>query len=94
MDEPEVRHDPERQRYELLVDGSVIGLIDYRERGDADAFTHTEVAPAHRGTGLAAILVRAALDDARSRGRTVVPQCWYVADFILDHPDYQDLVAA
>ncbi len=94
MDEPEVRHDPEQRRYELVLDGSVIGLIDYREQGGADVFTHTEVAPAHRGTGLAAVLVRAALDDARARGRTVVPQCWYVADFIRDHPEYEDLLAA
>lgn len=94
MDEVAVRHDAEGSRYELVADGVVIGLLDYRERADADVFTHTEVAPAHRGAGLAAVLVRAALDDARSRGRSVVPQCWYVADFIRDHPEYQDLLAA
>ncbi len=94
MNDLEVRHDADAARYELVGAGSVIGLIDYVERGDADVFTHTEVFPAHRGKGLAAILVRAALDDARSRGRAVVPQCWYVADFIRDNPDCQDLLAA
>ena len=94
MNDVEVRHDAEAARYELVAEGSVIGLIDYVERDGAEVFTHTEVAPDHRGTGLAAVLVRAALDDVRSRGRTVVPQCWYVADFIRDNPDYQDLLAA
>lgn len=94
MDDVEVRHDAAASRYELVADGAVIGLIDYRAGTDADVFTHTEVAPAHRGTGLAVVLVRAALDDVRARGRTVVPQCWYVADFLRDNPEYQDLSAA
>lgn len=94
MDEPEVRHDPERHSYELVVDGSVVGVADYRPDGAADVFFHTEVSPRLRGRGLAAVLVRAALDDARARGRRVIPSCWYVADFIRDHPEYEDLLAA
>ena len=94
MDAVEVRHDAAAARYELIVEGAVIGLIDYRERAGSEVFTHTEVDPAHRGTGLAAVLVRAALDDVRARGRTVVPQCWYVADFIRDNAEYHDLLAA
>ena len=94
MTDPEVRHDPVHHRYELFLDGALVGLADYREQGNAAVFTHTEVAPDHRGTGLAAVLVRGALDDARAHDRKVVPRCWYVADFIRDHPEYQDLLAA
>jgi hypothetical protein len=35
-----------------------------------------------------------ALDDARRRGWRIVPQCPFVAEFIAEHPEYADLVAA
>ena len=37
-------------------------------------------------------LIRHALDDARDRRLTVVPECEFVAAFIDDHPEYRDLV--
>jgi hypothetical protein len=89
----EVRHAPERSRYELLVDGRRVGTCDYRVEGDHVVLPHTVVDPPLRGRGLAAVLVRAALDDLRAGGRTVVPTCWYVADFIAAHPEYHDLRA-
>jgi uncharacterized protein len=90
----QVRRDVERSRYELVEDGTVIGFADYQADGDdVLVFPHTVIAPARRGQGLGAVLVRAALDDVRAAGRTVVPACWYVRDFIAAHPDYADLVA-
>ena len=47
-----------------------------------------------QGEGLGAELVRRALDEVRASGATVVPQCWYVAQFIDENPEYADLVAA
>ncbi|HEV3225816.1 MAG TPA: GNAT family N-acetyltransferase [Acidimicrobiales bacterium] len=88
----EVRHNVERSRYELLVDGVLVGIADYRIDGDRIVFPHTEIDRARRGQGLGAVLVRAALDDVRPSGRRVDPQCWYVAEFIDDHPDYQELL--
>ena len=46
-----------------------------------------------RKQGLGAELVRGALDDVRARGSTVLAQCWYVAEFIDQHPEYADLLA-
>jgi uncharacterized protein len=46
-----------------------------------------------RGKGLGAELVRHALDDVRGSGGKVVADCWYVAEFIAEHPEYGDLVA-
>ena len=54
---------------------------------------HTEVLPAFSGQGHAATLARGALDDARSRGLAVRPDCPYVASYIAKHEDYADLVA-
>jgi predicted GNAT family acetyltransferase len=90
----EVRDNPERSRYELFIDGEVVGIADYSLEGDVAVFPHTEIEARLRGQGLGAVLVRGALDDARARGFTVVPQCWYVAQFIEQHPTYRDLLAA
>jgi predicted GNAT family acetyltransferase len=89
-----VRHDPERSRYELVVDGVMVGVADYQVHDGTWIFSHTEIAPAHRGHGLGAELVRAALDDVRKAGGRVVPRCWYVAEFIEAHPGYRDMLSA
>jgi predicted GNAT family acetyltransferase len=86
-----VRRNAERSRYELLVDGEVVGVADYHIDGGTWIFPHTVIAPDRRGQGLGAELVRAALDDVRRVGGTVVPSCWYVAEFIDTHPGYADL---
>ncbi|HEX2577197.1 MAG TPA: GNAT family N-acetyltransferase [Aquihabitans sp.] len=92
--EPTVRHDDERQRYEVLLDGEVVGFADHHPLGDGvEVFPHTVVDPAHEGKGLAGVLVRHALDDVRARGVRVVPSCWYVARWIDRNPAYRDLLA-
>jgi predicted GNAT family acetyltransferase len=88
-----VTRDDERSRYELTVDGVAVGFADFVIEGDRVVVPHTVIDPARRGQGLAAVLVGAALDDIRSSGRTVVPTCWYVAEFIEAHHAYRDLLA-
>lgn len=90
----EVRHVPERARYEIWVDGTPAGVADYYVVGDQVVFPHTEIDPRRRGQALGAELVRGALDDVRRTGRTVVAHCWYVRRFIDENPDYHDLLAA
>lgn len=88
----EVRHEPERSRYTISLDGRVVGVTEYRDEGATLVFPHTEVDPSLRGRGLGARLVRGALDDVRARGRRVIPACSYVARFIEENPDYRDLL--
>jgi predicted GNAT family acetyltransferase len=89
----DVRDEPGRSRYEVSVDGQVVGFAEYRLLGHRAHFHHTFIDPVWRGRRLAEVLVRSALDDARQAGRTIVPECWYVAGFIERHPEYADLVA-
>jgi predicted GNAT family acetyltransferase len=90
----EVRDNPEKNRYELLEDGKLLGVSDYRAQGDKLALPHTEIVPARRNQGLGHQLVKGALDDVRRRGGLkVVPYCWFVAEFIQDNPEYADLRA-
>ena len=88
-----VRHNPDTRRYELVdSDGHVLGHADYYIDGDVVVVPHTEVVRHRRGDGLGAELVQGVLDDVRARGTLVRPRCWYVAEFIGEHPEYQDVV--
>ena len=93
MAAPTVVHQPDHDRYELVADGEVLAVADYRDDGSTVVMHHTYTEPRHRGNGYAAVLVEGALDDLRARGRTIVPTCWFVAEFVDAHPEYRDLVA-
>jgi predicted GNAT family acetyltransferase len=89
----EVRDNAERHRYELYVDGRMIGIADYRPDGEVLVLPHTVIEPTERGKGWGEILVAAALDDIQRQGLRIVSQCWFVADFVGRNPRYADLVA-
>lgn len=91
--ESQVRNNSEQSRYELVIDGGVVGVADYTLDGDRVVIPHTEIDPRRRGQSLGAVLVRGVLDDVRASGRKVVPLCWYVAQFIERQEEYRDLVA-
>ena len=85
----EVRDNRAGSRYELVVDGQVLGVADYqRLPEDTVVVSHTEVSPHLRGKGYSAILVRHVLEDLASRGLGIVPSCWYVAQFMDTHPEF------
>jgi uncharacterized protein len=88
-----VQDNPDRRRFELLLDGEVAGFADYRTRDGAVVIVHSEVDRAHRGKGLGSILAARTLDALRERGARVVPSCPFFAKFVADHPGYGDLVA-
>lgn len=89
---PQVQHDADRTRYEIVVDDTVAGHVEYRLRDGAIDFTHTEVDDAYQGQGLAGILVRGALDDVRdTTDLRVIATCPYVSGWLAKHPDYAGL---
>ena len=89
-----VQDNPARRRFEILLDGEVGGFADYRARDGAVAVVHSEVDPAHRGKGLGGILARQTLDALRARGAKVVPSCPFFAQYVADHPEYDDIVVS
>jgi predicted GNAT family acetyltransferase len=90
-----LEHDAAAHQYRLMKDGAVVSLADYRPLDDGTTlvFHHTLTPPAHRGNGYAAMLIGQALDDVRAAGHRVVPTCWFVEEFIGQHPEYADLRA-
>lgn len=82
----------ERERYELSLDGEVVGFAAYRVRPGLIAFIHTEVEERVQGRGLGDRLVRYALEDVRARGLAVLPFCPFVKAFIERHREFEPLV--
>ena len=86
-----VEHDARRHRFHLPA-GRGEAYLDYRvvDAGTLD-FRSTYVDPALRGRGLAAEVVKEALDHARASGKRIVPTCSYVRAYLRRHPEYADL---
>ena len=87
-----VVHDEAVRRFELRVQGQ-LAFAQYHLVDGVMWLTHTETPPALRGHGLAAQVVRAALEHARARGLKVRPACSYVRAYLRRHGQWQDLVA-
>lgn len=85
--EPRVIDNAAAQRYELRVDGELVGWIDYRRAGDTVALVHAEVRAEHRNQGLAEEMTRDALADLKRRGLRAQPVCPYVVAYASRHPD-------
>jgi predicted GNAT family acetyltransferase len=83
---------PERSRLEVRVGGEIAGFTEYRRGPGLIAFIHTLIDPRFEGQGLGSQLVRTALADARSEGRSVLPFCPFVRGYIAGHTEYLDLV--
>ena len=88
----EVADAPERDRYELSIDGEVVGFTAYSARPGLIAFVHTEVDERVQGRGLGDRLIRFALEDARARSLAVLPFCPFVKAFIEAHREFEALV--
>ncbi len=91
MSDINVRHEPRRQRFIAMINGHE-AVCEYRLAGNVMLLTHTEVAPALGGRGIAGQMVQAALDHARAQGLRVRPVCSYVQTFMRRHREAHDLL--
>jgi uncharacterized protein len=89
---PEVREDPARRRFEMDL-GEGVAFATYRERGPVVEIAYTKVPAALNGRGHGRALVKGLLDILRASDRKVAPLCPFVAHYIREHPEYQDLLA-
>ncbi|NUS95406.1 MAG: N-acetyltransferase [Nocardia sp.] len=89
----ELRHNADDTRFEIYLDGDLAGYADYAETESPKVrnFHHTITFPEFRGRGVAAQVVKYALDETRTAGFAVAATCWYVDDYIGAHPEYADL---
>jgi len=87
----DVMHEPARDRFEIRVD-SYVAELTYVLHGNTILFTHTGVPAAIEGNGLGSKLVTAGLDYARANKLKVQSICWFVTEYIRQHPEYRDLL--
>jgi uncharacterized protein len=85
---------PDRERFEARTEsGELAGFVTYQLTGNIIAYTHTETLPEFGGKGVGSTLARSVMDDARARGRTVVPICPFLKQWLDKHSGYEDIVA-
>jgi uncharacterized protein len=87
-----IRDNKEFRRYELDKDGK-IAFVKYARKPGIITFIHTEVPKELSGHGIGTALVRGVLDIARANGDKVVPLCRFVAAYMRQHKETQDLLA-
>ena len=88
--EYEIKHDTGKHRFETSVEGYT-AYASYKPSDGIINMNHTIVPPPLEGRGIAAALVKAALEYAKANGLKVIPSCSYVKVFIARHPEYGDL---
>jgi predicted GNAT family acetyltransferase len=79
-----IDHERAENRFTTVVDGHAARL-DYTLSGRVMNITHTRVPPEIGGRGVAADLMRAALDTANAEGWDVNPVCSYAVAYMRKH---------
>ena len=89
IDNNEVAH-----RFEARFPEGIAELRYRYDGGSTLVLIHTEVPRVLRHQGIATRLAGAALAFARDRHFQVVPQCPFVAAYLMQHPEFASLIRA
>ncbi|WP_035103273.1 GNAT family N-acetyltransferase [Devosia sp. LC5] len=85
---------PTRGRYVIhLAPGYDAEMTFRKEANGTIIIDHTGVPPEYEGRGIAARLVKRAIEDAREQGFKITPVCSYVVAQFRRHPEWADLRA-
>ena len=88
-------HESDASRYTLHRGKNLVSVLDYNDDGRTVALTRAYTVPTFRGHGYAGKLVDRAVRELEQRGdRTVIPVCWYVADWFAANPGRVDILQA
>ncbi|WP_288744715.1 GNAT family N-acetyltransferase [uncultured Bacteroides sp.] len=85
MEEYEVIHRPERNRFELEKNG-MTAFVEYEVEDGALDIMHTIVPPPLEGKGIAAALVEATYKYASAQGLKPRATCSYAVAWLKRHP--------
>ena len=79
--------------YYIEVDGEKLAEMTYSIAGtDRIIIDHTEVGEKLRGTGVGEKLVRQAVDDARSKGISIIPLCPFARSVFDKNEELRDVL--
>ena len=85
-----VRDNPRAERYEAVRGGEIVGIVLYTRTRRRLELIHTVTDPAHRGEGVASLLVRTVLAEARAAALPVLVICPFVESWLQRHPEQAD----
>ena len=91
-DEFPIRDNPDKHRFEADLGNGHVAIAEYNLLSHIIMFTHTEVPEAFEGRGVGTKLIEFALAAARERGLQVIPICPFLAAYMQEHGEVQDLL--
>lgn len=95
MSEKTFAKDETASRWTMHVGDNLVGVLDYRDDGQAVAMTRSFTVPTFRGNGYAADLVEHAVSELEAQGdRSIIPVCWYVGQWFDERPDRAAILKA
>ena len=86
-----VHLDEKDQRFEVPLDDEV-AYIDYRWYDGRLMLLYVYVPVPYRGKGISNVLIRHALEYAKSKGVKINIYCPYIAKYVRTHPEYHELL--
>lgn len=94
MSELRFANEVDASRYTLHRGDDLVSALDYRDDGRTVSLTRAYTVPTFRGQGYAGEIVERAVSELEERGdRTVIPMCWYVAEWFQTHPERAGIVS-
>ncbi|HEU5333068.1 MAG TPA: GNAT family N-acetyltransferase [Actinocrinis sp.] len=81
----------QHDRYTAYLDGVRIGSISSIVVHETVLLPHVEVDPGGHDLGIGSMLVRRAMDDARTEGHTALALCPFARRWVALHPSYLDV---
>lgn len=84
--ENKITHNPSTKRFETVVDG-ITAYVEYQEYPGGLDLVHTIVPKPIGGKGIAAALVKHALDYAQSNSLKIIPTCSYIRIYVDRHKE-------
>jgi len=87
-----VTHNPEVCRFEIHLENGQTAYLDYNETDLGLNFAHTYVPKSFEGRGIAAAIVKFAMEYVREHEIPFIPSCPFVSVYLQRHPEYNDPV--
>ena len=90
----EIINNKEKSQFEIAFPDGEYAILTYRWLKGSMVLMHTLVPPDHRKQGIGAMLVKYALNHARTQNLKIIVYCPFVAKYIKEHPEYSSLIDA
>lgn len=95
MSDPILNNNTATNRFELVVDGNVVGFCAYSVSGNTVTITHTEIGKEHAGKGYGSALAKQVLGQLKANNQKLDPKCEFIAGYVQKkQPEYDSLLAS